>query len=94
MLTGGCACNQQLQRHIKLCTEEHSGLKFLHAPNILNTDNAAMIAWMGHELHWAEQEVDVRNMNIDGHRKIPLGSYTHNYMSKSKNKLFAPGSSS
>jgi tRNA A37 threonylcarbamoyltransferase TsaD len=92
MLTGGCACNKQLQHHIQLSVDEHLGLKLLKAPDALNTDNAAMIAWMGHELYWAGQEVDVRNMKVDGHRKIPLGSYTNNFMSKSKNKLFMHGS--
>lgn len=50
------------------------------APPILCTDNAAMIAWMGHELLRAKQDVDIRNLIVDGHRKIPLGSYIRDLM--------------
>jgi hypothetical protein len=36
-----------------------------------------MIAWMGHELINAQQEVDIRNIEVAPHRKLPLGSYVH-----------------
>jgi tRNA A37 threonylcarbamoyltransferase TsaD len=45
------------------------------APVELCTDNAAMIAWMGWELINAEQEFDVRGQDVQGMKKIPLGSY-------------------
>ena len=34
-----------------------------------------MIAWLGWELLNAEQDVDVRGVNLHGFKKIPLGSY-------------------
>ena len=46
----------------------------------LCTDNAAMIAWMGHELMRAGQDVDIRQMKVDAHRRIPLGSYVRDLM--------------
>lgn len=52
------------------------------APEHLNMANAAIIAWMGHELCWAEQDVDVRDLKIESHRKIPLGSFMTDIFTK------------
>lgn len=57
-----------------------SNLPLLVAPPRLCTDNAAMIAWMGHELMRAQQDVDIRNMKVDAHRRLPLGSYVRDLM--------------
>mgnify|MGYP000954013074 CR=1 FL=1 len=58
----------QLQNSLK-------NLPLLTAPKSLCTDNAAMIAWMGHEVIYAGQDIDIRDVKIDVHRKIPLGSF-------------------
>ena len=39
-------------------------LPMIAAPPSLCTDNAAMIAWMGHELRNVEQDVDLRTLDI------------------------------
>lgn len=39
------------------------------------TDNATMIAWMGWELMNCGQDVDIRELNVNALKKIPLGSY-------------------
>lgn len=76
MLTGGCACNNNLKLQISDSLSKFENLpKLLTAPNEFNTDNAAMIAWMGHELINAKQDVDIRYMQVDGYLEIPLGSY-------------------
>ena len=76
MLTGGCACNENLKLQISDSLQKFEYLpKLLTAPNELNTDNAAMIAWMGHELIHSNQNVDIRYMQVDGYLDIPLGSY-------------------
>jgi N6-L-threonylcarbamoyladenine synthase len=49
MVTGGCASNLNLKHHIEDAVAGYD-IPVLTAPPILCTDNAAMIAWMGHEL--------------------------------------------
>ena len=46
ILTGGVACNLELQRKLKIVAEEH-GAKFGVVPKSLAGDNGAMIAWTG-----------------------------------------------
>ena len=79
MLTGGVSCNKDFQTIISWLTKK-SQLPLLVAPSHLCTDNAAMVAWMGHELLRAEQDVDIRQMKVDAHRRIPLGSYVRDLM--------------
>lgn len=79
MLTGGVSCNKDLQTIISWLTTK-ANLPLLVAPAHLCTDNAAMVAWMGHELMRAGQDVDIREMNVDAHRRIPLGSYVRDLM--------------
>ena len=62
----------------KLCDDFKTPL--VTSPNSLCTDNAAMIAWMGHELMRCKQDVDIRDMKVDGIPKIPLGSYVRDLM--------------
>ena len=51
----------------------------------LNTDNGAMIAWTGWELIQAQQDVDLRDLpDIQGVRKIPLGSFVKDKIQKTK----------
>lgn len=59
MLTGGVSCNKDFQTIISWLTKK-SKLPLLVAPPQLCTDNAAMVAWMGHELIRAGQDVDIR----------------------------------
>lgn len=78
-LAGGVACNMELRNMMrKLCDDFRTPL--VTSPNSLCTDNAAMIAWMGHELMRCEQDVDIRDMQVDGIPKIPLGSYVRDLM--------------
>ena len=39
-----------------------------------------MIAWMGWELINAEQDVDIRDITVNGLKRIPLGSYVEGLM--------------
>lgn len=48
---------------------------FTYSPKNVSTDNASMIAWVGWELINAEQDVDIKDRNMNGLRRIPLGSY-------------------
>lgn len=41
-------------------------------------NNAATVGWMAWELINAELDVDIREKNIKGLKKIPLGSYVEN----------------
>ena len=63
-LAGGVACNLDLRRMMTSAAQEH-GLPLTVSPMSLNTDNAAMIAWMGHELIRNEQDVDIRGIKVD-----------------------------
>lgn len=74
MLAGGVACNDVLEF---LCRNEanKNNLPTHRASKSLCGDNAAMIAWMGWELKYAEQDVDIRQYNIEALDKIPLGSF-------------------
>ena len=78
-LVGGVSCNKELQYMIKVLSQD-----FNHQMNVcpadLCTDNAAMIAWMGWELKNSIQDVDIRNIRVDGHKSIPLGSYVRDHM--------------
>jgi len=56
-------------------------LPLLIAPAQYCTDNAAMIAWMGHELIRAAQDVDIRDLAVDGHPRLPLGSFVQDMLS-------------
>lgn len=47
----------------------------LTCPKDICVDNGAMIAWTGWEIKNAEQDVDIRNIMVNGHRKIPLGNF-------------------
>ena len=47
----------------------------LTCPKDICVDNGAMIAWTGWEIKNAEQDVDIRNITVNGHRKIPLGNF-------------------
>ncbi len=48
VLGGGVACNQRLQQMCKImCKERIKTTKFFCPPNLLLTDNAAMIAYTG-----------------------------------------------
>jgi len=74
MLAGGVASNDVLEF---LCRNEASknGLPIYRASKSLCSDNAAMIAWMGWELKYAEQDVDIRQYNVEALDRIPLGSF-------------------
>ena len=39
-----------------------------------------MIAWMGWELMNAEQNVDIRDSNVQPMKRIPLGSYVEGFV--------------
>ncbi len=45
-----------------------------------------MIAWMGWELMNAEQDVDIRDVQVHALKRIPLGSYVEGLLSVSKGK--------
>lgn len=77
MLTGGCACNKKLQEHVRSSTLKQV---LFATENSLNCDNGAMIAWMGHELRMAGQDVDIRGRKENGHTKIPLGNFVKDLM--------------
>lgn len=68
------ACNDALEF---LCRNEadKNNLKLHRASKSLCQDNAAMIAWMGWELKYADQVVDMRHHVLDSLEKIPLGSF-------------------
>jgi tRNA A37 threonylcarbamoyltransferase TsaD len=74
MLAGGVASNDVLEF---LCRNEtfKIGVPTHRASKSLCSDNAAMIAWMGWELKYAEQDVDIRQYNVEALEKIPLGSF-------------------
>lgn len=72
MLVGGCACNEELRIQLQNSLKHYD---LLTAPKSLCTDNAAMIAWMGHEMIYAGQDIDIRDVKVDVHKKIPLGSF-------------------
>ena len=80
MLTGGCACNLTLRKHMENMLKSNPSfadtvpLLYAEDPR-LNCDNAAMIAWMGHELLRAGHWVDIRDRIENGHPKIPLGNF-------------------
>ena len=78
-LVGGVSCNKELRYMINILSQEYN-----HQMNVcpadLCTDNAAMIAWMGWELKNSMQDVDIRNIRVDGHKSIPLGSYVRDHM--------------
>ena len=78
-LVGGVSCNKELQYMVNILSHEYN-----HQMNVcpadLCTDNAAMIAWMGWELKNSMQDVDIRNIRVDGHKSIPLGSYVRDHM--------------
>jgi hypothetical protein len=40
-----------------------------------------MIAWMGHELIRAAQDVDIRDLAVEGHPRLPLGSFVQDMLS-------------
>lgn len=42
---------------------------------------------MGWELKMSKQDVDIKDMKVDGHTKIPLGSYIEDLMKPNK-KMF------
>lgn len=83
-LVGGAANNKELQEHMRqaIIWGQSDGLPVVTAPAHLNRANGASVAWMGHELCRAEQDVDVRDLKIDSHRRIPLGSFTTDLISK------------
>lgn len=74
VLCGGCAANDSLAF---LCQHEASkyNLELVRASKSLCGDNAAMIAWMGWELKYAEQDVDMRQYNIEALESLPIGSF-------------------
>ena len=78
-LAGGVSCNKEFRFMMKLAAKRY-GLKTMTAKPELCTDNGAMIAWMGWELKMAQQDVDIRRLKVDGHAKIPLGSYVKDLM--------------
>lgn len=64
VVSGGVACNKFLMKVLRstLDVRGHGGMRIVVPPVALCTDNAAMIAWMGWEMHRAgyESELDVR----------------------------------
>lgn len=44
-----------------------------------------MIGWMGWELMNAEQDVDIRNMNLNALKRLPLGSYVEGFVNSKNN---------
>ena len=47
----------------------------LTCPKEICLDNGAMIAWNAWEIKNADQDVDVRNEFVKGHKKVPLGNF-------------------
>ena len=41
-----------------------------------------MIGWMGWELVNAEQDVDIRNANVNALKRLPLGSYVEGFVNR------------
>ena len=81
-VVGGVACNGALQEMMRIEASKHR-LELYSCPLELCLDNGAMIAWTGWELKNAEQDVCVRDIEIEGHRRVPLGNYLvdHLFMS-------------
>ena len=78
-LVGGVACNQALQEMMRIEADKH-GLELHSCPLELCLDNGAMIAWTGWELKNAEQDVCIRDIAVEGHRKVPLGNYLTDHL--------------
>lgn len=55
--------------------KNYDNLPLVCSPKNLCTDNASMISWMGWELLNCEQDVNIRDLRINGYKKIPLGNY-------------------
>ena len=74
ILAGGCAANDALEF---LCSHEarKADLPVFRAQKGLCTDNAAMIAWMGWEAKFAQQDVDMRQYTLEALEQLPLGSF-------------------
>ena len=82
-LVGGVSCNSALREMIEVSSAKY-GLDVLTCPLDICVDNGAMIAWNGWELKNANQDVDIRDMQISGHRKVPLGNYMTEHLFKIK----------
>lgn len=82
-LSGGVACNGELRR---FCSDlaQKFGVPCTYSEPQYCTDNASMIAWMGWELINAEQDVDIRDSNVQGIKKMPLGSYVEGFVNAPK----------
>lgn len=68
---------------VKIEAKKHD-LKTYTCPLDICVDNGAMIAWNGWELKNAEQDVDIRDMAISGHKSMPLGNYLVDHLVKQK----------
>lgn len=73
-LVGGVSCNNALREMVSVSANKF-GLNVLTCPKDICVDNGAMIAWNGWELKNAGQDVDIRGMQVNGHRTVPLGNY-------------------
>jgi len=82
---GGVSCNQELRSLLQDLARSFN-LPLVYSPPALSTDNAAMIAWMGWELMNAEQDVDIRDVNVNALKKIPLGSYVEGLLNVPKGR--------
>ena len=65
------------------------GLNVYTCPADLCVDNGAMIAWNGWELKNASQDVDIAQMELSGHQKIPLGNYMTDSLYKMKTRTLS-----
>ncbi len=73
-VAGGVSCNHALRDLLRPVAEKHQ-TPLVYSPPALCTDNASMIGWLGWELINAEQDVDIRDVTVNGIKRIPLGSY-------------------
>ena len=65
------------------------GKKVYTCPLDICLDNGAMIAWTAWELIRAEQDVDIRDIEVQGHSKIPLGNFITENLIKPSDKIYS-----
>ena len=88
LIVGGVGCNKRLQAMMETMCQERNA-KVCATDMRFCIDNGAMIAWTAWELIRAEQDVDIRDIEVQGHSKIPLGNFITENLIKPNDKIYS-----